>query len=429
MKQLFSFFKRKTTKRTKPARIINHQLGPKVLDPNALKIIKTLNANGYQGYLVGGCVRDALCGVKPKDFDVATDAPLEAVVKLFRRSRIVGRRFPIVHVRFGRELIEVSTFRRSMSDKVVQDDKGMILRDNAFGTLQEDAFRRDFTANALYYDATNNEIIDFVGGVEDIEAKQLRFIGKPPTRLAEDPVRILRAIRFAAKLSFTIDPAILKLVPETAKRLESIPPARLFDEFLKLFLSGYAEIVWRQIYRTPLAKALFPTCDPTSELVMAAMRNTDDRIKSGASITPGFLVAVLLWDDFQARSQEDDIKDDPAFVVLKDQQSSVAIPRRFGTFAREVWMMQERLQSRNLRSVERLLTHKRFRAGYDFLCLRAESDTALEIYAQWWTDFQEADENGRKTLMDQLPRAPRKRRRSRKKRKPGEGDVHEAGDS
>ncbi len=429
MKQLFSFFKRKTTEHAKPARIINHQLGPKVLDPNALKIIKTLNANGYQGYLVGGCVRDALCGVKPKDFDVATDAPLETVVKLFRRSRIVGRRFPIVHVRFGRDLIEVSTFRRSMSDKVVQDDKGMILRDNAFGTLQEDAFRRDFTANALYYDATNNEIIDFVGGVEDIGAKQLRFIGETPTRLAEDPVRILRAIRFAAKLSFTIEPKILELVPETAKRLESIPPARLFDEFLKLFLGGYAEIAWRQIYKTPIAKALFPACDPRSPMVMAAMKNTDDRIKSGASITPGFLVAVLLWDDFRARSQDGETDEDPAFVVLKDQQSSVAIPRRFGTFAREVWMLQERLQSRNLRSVERLLTHKRFRAGYDFLCLRAETDDALEVCAQWWTDFQTADENGRKILMDQLPRAPRKRRRSRRKRKTGEGEANVAGDS
>lgn len=215
MKQLFSFFKRKTTERTKPARIINHQLGPKVLDPNALKIIKTLNANGYQGYLVGGCVRDALCGVKPKDFDVATDAPLEAVVKLFRRSRIVGRRFPIVHVRFGRELIEVSTFRRSMSDKVVQDDKGMILRDNAFGTLQEDAFRRDFTANALYYDATNNEIIDFVGGVEDIEAKQLRFIGKPPTRLAEDPVRIHDRLDHVGQIEPCLTTHLLLLPPSS----------------------------------------------------------------------------------------------------------------------------------------------------------------------------------------------------------------------
>ncbi len=429
MKQLFSFFKRKNVERAKPARITNHQLGPKVLDPNALKIIKTLNANGYQGYLVGGCVRDALCGVAPKDFDVATDAPLETVVKLFRRSRIVGRRFPIVHVRFGRELIEVSTFRRSMSDKVVQDDKGMILRDNAFGTLQEDAFRRDFTANALYYDASNNEIIDFVGGVADIKAKRLRFIGETPTRLAEDPVRILRAMRFAAKLSFDIDPDILALQNQTAKRLDSIPPARLFDEFLKLFLSGYAETVWQQMHQTPIANALFPTCDPASPLVMAAMRNTDDRIRSGASITPGFLVAVLLWDDFQARKNDDALVEDPAFVVLKDQQTFVAIPRRFGTFAREVWMIQERLQTRNLRSVERLLSHKRFRAGYDFLCLRAESDDALKPCAKWWHDFQHGDEVSRRALMDELPRAPRKRRRGRKKRPTLDGSHTLATDS
>lgn len=419
MKQILDLFKRKRAEPPKPVRITNHQLGPRVLDPNALKVIKTLNANGYQGYLVGGCVRDALCGVKPKDFDVATDAPLDAVSKLFRRSRIVGRRFPIVHVRFGRDLIEVSTFRRSISDKVLQDDKGMILRDNAFGTLQEDAFRRDFTANALYYDPSNNEIIDFVGGVADIEAKKLRFIGETPTRLAEDPVRILRAIRFAAKLDFDIDPEILKLTKQTAGRLASIPPARLFDEFLKMFLSGYAETVWRQIHTTPLATALFPTCNPASPLVMAAMRNTDDRIRDGASITPGFLVAVLLWEDFQARNKEDTNDDDPAFSVLKEQQSTVAIPRRFGTFAREVWLIQERLLSRNVRSVERLVSHKRFRAGYDFLCLRAESDDSVQAISQWWGDFQDKDEVGRKLLVDELPRAPRKRRRSRKKSKPG----------
>ncbi len=193
---MLNFFRRKKTEPPAPKRIRDHKLGPGILDASALKVIEVLNTNGFQAYLVGGCVRDALCGVKPKDFDVATDAPLEAVTKLFRRSRIVGRRFPIVHVRFGRDLIEVSTFRQSISDKVVHDDRGMILRDNAFGTLHEDAFRRDFTVNALYYDPSNKEIIDFVGGVDDIKAKNIRFIGDTKTRLAEDPVRILRAIRF-----------------------------------------------------------------------------------------------------------------------------------------------------------------------------------------------------------------------------------------
>jgi poly(A) polymerase len=415
---MLNFFTRKKTEPPAPKRIRDHKLGPGILDASALKVIEVLNTNGFQAYLVGGCVRDALCGVKPKDFDVATDAPLEAVTKLFRRSRIVGRRFPIVHVRFGRDLIEVSTFRQSISDKVVHDDRGMILRDNAFGTLHEDAFRRDFTVNALYYDPSNKEIIDFVGGVDDIKAKNIRFIGDTKTRLAEDPVRILRAIRFSAKLGFTISEDILSSVKNTAKRLEAIPPARLFDEFLKLFLNGYAETVWRQLRETPLANALFPSCDPMSPLALAAMRNTDDRIFNGASITPGFLVAVLLWDDFKARNDvrhSDD--DDPAFAALKSQQSSIAIPRRFGTFARDVWTIQERLHKRNVRSLDRLVTHKRFRAGYDFLCLQAESDESVRACADWWTDFQNANDSEREALIAQLPKTPRKRNRGRNRRK------------
>ena len=428
---MLNFFRRnKKTQPPTPKRIQDHGIGPKVRDASALKVIETLNAHGYQGYLVGGCVRDALCGVKPKDFDVATDAPLEAVSKLFRRSRIVGRRFPIVHVRFGRDLIEVSTFRQSISDKVVHDERGMILRDNAFGTLQEDAFRRDFTTNALYYDPTTNEIIDFVGGVKDIKAKKLRFIGDTKTRLAEDPVRVLRAMRFSAKLGFEIAPDILAQASSTAKRMEAIPPARLFDEFLKLFLNGYAETVWRAMRKTPLATALFPCCDPHSALVLAAMRNTDERIRGGSSVTPGFLVAVLLWEDFKARSTSTDVEDDdPAFATLKNQQSYVAVPRRFGTFAREVWLIQERLHKRNVRSIDRLVTHKRFRAGYDFLCLQAESDEQVRPLAQWWTAFQEADEIERRTLIDQLPKAPRKRRRSKGKRTNSVAATEETGNS
>lgn len=415
---MLKFFRRKKAEPPAPKRIRDHQLGPSILDASALKVIEVLNASGFQAYLVGGCVRDALCGVKPKDFDVATDAPLEAVSKLFRRSRIVGRRFPIVHVRLGRDLIEVSTFRQSISDKVVHDDRGMILRDSAFGTLHEDAFRRDFTVNALYYDPSNAEIIDFVGGVEDIKAKKIQFIGDTKTRLAEDPVRILRALRFSAKLGFTISAEILSSVKNTAKRLEAIPPARLFDEFLKLFLNGYAETVWRQLRETPLANALFPSCDPKSPLVLAAMRNTDDRIAKGASITPGFLVAVLLWDDFKARHDAKGSDDeDPAFAALKSQQSSIAIPRRFGTFAREVWTIQERLHKRNVRSLDRLVTHKRFRAGYDFLCLQAESDESMRPCAEWWTDFQNADDSRREALVAQLPKTSRKRSRGKNKRK------------
>ena len=424
---MLNFFRRTKKQVPKPNRINEHSLRTQLKDANALNVIKVLNANGFQAYLVGGCVRDALCGVKPKDFDVATDAPLEAVSKLFRRSRIVGRRFPIVHVRFGRDLIEVSTFRQSISDKVVHDDRGMILRDNAFGTLHEDAFRRDFTTNALYYDPSNDEIIDFVDGIKDIKQKRLRFIGNTRTRLAEDPVRMLRAMRFSAKLGFAIDPEILRHAKESANSLEAVSPARLFDEFIKLFLNGYAEVVWRQLRETPLANALFPCCDPNSPLVLAAMRNTDERILGGASVTPGFLVAVLLWDDFCARSHDQaTLEDDPAFATLKHQQSHIAVPRRFGTFAREVWLIQERLHKRNPRSLDRLASHKRFRAGYDFLCLQAESDELMVPIADWWTEFQSADESGRQALIAQLPKAPRKRRRNRSRRKPTESAPEES---
>lgn len=238
---------------------------------------------------------------------------------------------------------------------------------------------------------------------------------------------MLRAMRFSAKLGFAIDPEILRHAKESANSLEAVSPARLFDEFIKLFLNGYAEVVWRQLRETPLANALFPCCDPNSPLVLAAMRNTDERILGGASVTPGFLVAVLLWDDFCARSHDQvTLEDDPAFATLKHQQSHIAVPRRFGTFAREVWLIQERLHKRNPRSLDRLASHKRFRAGYDFLCLQAESDELMVPIADWWTEFQSADESGRQALIAQLPKAPRKRRRNRSRRKPTESAPEES---
>jgi poly(A) polymerase len=387
------------------------------LDEDALDVIQQLNANGYTALLVGGCIRDALCGMQPKDFDVATDAPLDEVKRIFRRSRIVGRRFPIAHVRYGRNLIEVSTFRQSVSDNIEHDDQGMILRDQAFGTLQEDAFRRDFSINALYFDPNSREIIDYVGGLDDLAAGRVNLIGDPAVRLAEDPVRILRAVRFANKLDFNLDPQIVELIEDSAHRLAAIPPARLFDEFLKLFLTGYGEGIWNQIRHTGIARALFPTCNPDSSLVLAAMRNTDSRIKSGLSVTPGFLVAVLLWEDFNARFQEKTLNDDdPAFATLRNQQQTIAIPRRFGTFAKETWMTQDRLIKRNPRTIARLIQHKRFRAGFDFLCLRAETEVDLEESAEWWSTFQEQDEPVQQQMIAELPKPQRKRRRRNKRK-------------
>ena len=390
------------------------------MDKDALDVIQQLNANGYTALLVGGCIRDALCGMQPKDFDVATDAPLDEVKRIFRRSRIVGRRFPIAHVRYGRNLIEVSTFRQSVSDNIEHDDQGMILRDQAFGTLQEDAFRRDFSINALYFDPNSREIIDYVGGLDDLAAGRVNLIGDPAVRLAEDPVRILRAVRFANKLDFNLDPQIVELIEDSAHRLAAIPPARLFDEFLKLFLTGYGEGIWNQIRHTGIARALFPTCNPDSSLVLAAMRNTDSRIKSGLSVTPGFLVAVLLWEDFNARFQEKTLNDDdPAFATLRNQQQTIAIPRRFGTFAKETWITQDRLIKRNPRTIARLIQHKRFRAGFDFLCLRAETEVDLAESAEWWSTFQKHDETVQQQMIAELPKPQRKRRR-RNKRKTAE---------
>ena len=275
------------------------------MDKDALDVIHQLNAHGYTALLVGGCIRDVLCGLTPKDFDVATDAPLDEIKRIFRRSRIIGRRFPIAHVRYGRNLIEVSTFRQSVSDNIEHDAQGMILRDEAFGTLQEDAFRRDFSVNALYFDPNSKEIIDYVNGLADLAKRRIRLIGEPAVRLAEDPVRILRAVRFANKLNFTLDEDIVDLIEDSAARLQAIPPARLFDEFLKLFLNGNGEAIWQQIRHTGIARALFPTCNPNSDLVVAAMRNTDERIKSGLSVTPGFLIAVLLWEGVIAGDWEE----------------------------------------------------------------------------------------------------------------------------
>ncbi len=410
-----------------PQRVSDHGIDANHLDANALSVIDTLSDAGFDAYLVGGCVRDLLCGEVPKDFDVATNATPEEVKALFKRSRLVGRRFPIAHVRFGRDLIEVSTFRQGEHDSLETDDKGLILKDHAFGTLADDAFRRDFTINALYYDPNNHVIIDYVEGLKDIEQKTLRFIGEPEARLAEDPVRILRAIRFAAKLDFDIDPEILELIDDTADRLEAIPSARLFDEFLKLFLTGSAEVAWGALRETPLVYSLFPSCNPDNPIISQAMANTDQRIAQDLPVTPGFLIAVLLWDDFDSRRahlkpQERHTK---AFEIAMDtlaiQQQHIAIPRRYSIFAREVWQLQDRLVERHPRGVKRLLGHKRFRAAFDFLLLRgtaqaieriqAASDSSpnLSKIGRWWEEIQTLDADGQQKMIDALPKKRGKR--------------------
>jgi len=403
-----------------------HGIDPLTVDQHAIEVGSRLQQEGFSAYLVGGCVRDLLLEHTPKDFDVATDATPEQVKDLFRRSRLVGRRFRIAHVRFGRELIEVSTFRSNAAttepDERSHSDDGMILRDNVYGTLEEDAFRRDFTINALYYDPTSETVIDYVGGLEDLKLRRLHFIGDTATRLREDPVRALRAIRFQAKIGFGLDSAITDLLPETAIGLGAIPPARLFDEMQKLLLSGYGERAWTLLAATPLRGALFPGSDPQDPLILQAMRNTDERVAADKPVTPGFMVAVLLWQDFKARIAEFEETAKPAesrvlaaTAALAAQHSIIAIPRRFSQFARDVWAVQERLLARRPRSITRLAHHARFRAGYDFLLLRSQIGDDVEEAATWWTTYQEVDDEQRGVMISQLTgRSPRRRRRKKK---------------
>lgn len=423
---------------SQPQRIRDHDISVDSLDKRAISVIDTLTEAGYQAYLVGGCVRDLLCGSEPKDFDVATNATPEQIKTLFRRARLVGRRFPIAHVRFGREIIEVSTFRQSKGSDVETNDQGLITKDRAFGTLAEDAFRRDFTVNALYYDTEANEIIDYVGAMQDIEARELNFIGEPLERMAEDPVRILRAIRFAAKLGFELDPELPGHFDEVAERLEEIPSARLFDEFLKMFLSGYGANVWEYLRDTPLLQSLFPSCNPDNPLILDAMRNTDMRIAQDLPVTPGFLIAVLLWDDFNARNEADNPRNNPgtsydiAMDTLAVQQQHIAVPRRYGMFAREVWQLQPRLEERQPRNIKRALEHKRFRAAFDFLVLRGNYDEQLAGKAKWWEEIQELDADGQDQMIDELPRPEpgkgkggKNRKRKRRRRGGGGGNTAE----
>ncbi|NIP16072.1 MAG: polynucleotide adenylyltransferase PcnB [Pseudomonadales bacterium] len=403
------------------------------VDPDALDVTRRLSDAGYQALLVGGCVRDLLLGAEPKDFDVATDATPEEVRQLFRRSRLVGRRFRIAHVRYGRKVIEVSTFRRSHAedeDERRHSVEGVILRDNVYGSLEEDAFRRDFTVNALFYDPETEEILDYVGGLEDLERADLRFIGEAEVRLREDPVRLLRAVRFQAKLNFKLDESIEAALPDAADMLSVIPPARLFDEIAKLMMSGSAAAAWAVIASTPLRAALFPGTPGDSRLVELAMANTDDRIARDLPVTPGFLLAVLMWHDYQAQCaaltgerRPAEARLQAAAETLAAQQAVTSMPRRFSQFVRDVWSLQARLETRLPRQIDRVVQHPRFRAAYDFLVLRAEAgelasgSEPLDEAAQWWTTYQQADQAKRADMAEERRAVQPLRKRRRRRRR------------
>jgi poly(A) polymerase len=413
-----------------------HNISRASISEQALRVLYRLRQENFQAHLVGGGVRDLLLGHEPKDFDIATDATPEQVRQVFRNCRLIGRRFRLAHVHFGRDLIEVATFRGGGSDDSEDADRqvrdGLIVRDNIYGTIEEDALRRDFTINALYYDIADFALIDYAGGLEDLRTGQLRLIGDPVQRYREDPVRMLRAVRFACKLGFSIEPATEQPLFELGHLLQDIPAARLFDELLKLFHSGYGLEVFEKLRHYGLFGHLFPATeaclaredhDFPITFVSRGLTNTDKRLAEDKPVTPAFLYAILLWEPVRRR-WEDLTAHGMASIeailqasseVCVDQQPLVAIPKRFSLPMREIWALQPRLEQRDGKRPYRLITHPRFRAAYDFLVLRAEAGEADSELADWWTRFQDASSQERARMTE--PGARRKRR-PRRRRKP-----------
>lgn len=408
-------------------------IDPRLVSSAAMRTIEGLQKAGFQAFVVGGAVRDLLLGVRPKDFDVATNAEPEAVQRAFRRARIIGRRFRLVHVMFGPETIEVSTFRALQADDVDVDEHGRVLRDNVFGEQHEDATRRDFTVNALYYDPISDKVLDYHHGVADLKSKTLRMIGEPAHRYREDPVRMLRAVRLSTKLGFSIDPATSAPIQDMAELIRNVPNARLFDEMMKLFNSGNAYEGLRMLRDQglhhgclPLLDLVFDDPDPKAlDFVARALQSTDARIQAGKPVSAGFLFASLLWSMVSVRWKAihaDGIHLIPALnqaidEVVDQQLDSLAIQRRYVADMREIWLMQPRFEKRQAASVNRLAQHIRFRAGLDFMLLRAESGQFDESLAQWWNEFAIADSEGRAALLTQAStreggtRKPRRKRR------------------
>lgn len=399
-----------------------------------------LHKAGYAAYLVGGSVRDLLLGREPKDFDVVTDAHPEEIKQLFRNCRLIGRRFRLAHVVFGREVIEVATFRagpdRAPDDEdEARGDTGMLLQDNVYGTIDDDAARRDFAINALYYNIADFSVVDYAGGLADLRGRRIRMLGDPELRYREDPVRMLRAVRFAAKLGFEVEPLTAAPFEDLVPLLRHVPPARLFDEVLKLFMSGHALASLEALDRFGMLGELFPAAarameaeDVAAALLRGGMRATDARIAEGKPVTPAYLFAVLLWPAVLEELAEVDDRhrwqvgalQAAGDAVTARQIQRVTIPKRFSLPMREIWTLQARFQRRHGKRVWRLLDHSRFRAGLDFLSLRAASGEPVAELSDWWQQFAEADESRREAMMTQLKGSggksgkggkPRRRRR------------------
>lgn len=418
-----------------------HGISRKQISRNALTVIYDLRRAGFDAYLVGGGVRDLLLGGQPKDFDVATDATPEQVQQQFKRARIVGRRFKIVHVRFGRELIEVTTFRADHSQQASQSNprqqaqtntQGMLVRDNVYGSLREDALRRDFTVNALYYSVDGFTVLDYADGMRDLQQRKLRMIGEPATRYAEDPVRMLRAVRFAAKLDFQLERETAEAIQPLAHLLRQVAPARLFDEVSKLFLSGHGFDTLTLLQQHQLLEILFPATRNSEagqrNLLEQALRNTDQRIAEGKPVTPAFLYAALLWPTVCRTVEEEMARGTPRLPALQaggqraieEQLETVAIPRRFSSATREIWTLQQRLQNARGKRALAVLQHPRFRAAYDFLLLREASGEDLDQRGKFWTELQRQhplDDDSREANQHNAGSARRRRRPARRRRR------------
>ncbi len=413
----------------------SHGIDKRKISTAALKTTEGLHKARFDAFIVGGAVRDLMLGRTPKDFDIATNATPEQVRQVFRRSRIIGRRFRLVHVLFGNETIEVSTYRGShlaeengvQHDDAQVADSGRILRDNVFGTQEQDAERRDFAINALYYDPATEEVWDYHNGVADVKSKTLRIIGDAETRYREDPVRMLRAVRLSAKLGLKIDRATEAPIAKLADLLQDVPPSRLFEEMLKLFLSGHAMESAAALREHGLHHGVLPMLDVVLEQPMGerfvnlALQNTDDRIAQDKPVSPAFLFASLLWHEVLAAWQKYQAAGERPLPALNQamydvsdiQAEKLAIPKRFSIPMREIWMMQPRFEQRAGQRPYRLLENERYRAAYDFLLLRCESGEMPMELGEWWTDFADATMDKRKAML-QPDTEPRKRRRKRR---------------
>jgi poly(A) polymerase len=418
-----------------------HGIDPRLLSSNAVRVTDTLQQEGFKAFIVGGAVRDLLLGHKPKDFDIATNATPDQIKRLFRRAFIIGRRFQIVHVMMGQEQIEVTTFRGSSADSAQKDEHGRVLRDNIFGEQHEDAARRDFTVNAMYYDPALQTVLDYHNGIADIRKKTLRMIGIPEARYREDPIRMLRVVRFAAKLNFEIDPATREPIRVMAPLINNVPAARVFDEMLKLLTSGRALACLQQLRKQGLHHGLLPLLDVVLEqplgerFVTLALENTDQRILQGKPVSAGFLFASLLWHQvlekwnaYQAAGEYPI----PALHLAADdvldaQLDKLALQRKIASDMRDIWAMQPRFERRTGKSPYKLLEHLRWRAGYDFLLLRCASGEVDAEVGEWWTEFAAADGPGREALLARKPAgetggpAKKRRRRSGRGKKKTDG--------